>query len=120
MSFPGALLAALCVTIATPALAQANLALGKPTATSSRTKWSKADGGNGAVDGIKDGRFGFHTDALPGSWWQVDLGSTIALDRVVIFNRQDCCAERARTLGVLLSDDGQTFRPVYKNDGSIF
>jgi F5/8 type C domain/Domain of unknown function (DUF4476) len=105
---------------APPARAEVNLALGRPTATSSRSQWSRPDDGHGAVDGVKNGSFGFHTDALPDSWWQVDLGSVQPLDRVVIFNRQDCCAERARTLQVLLSDDGGSWRIVYKHDGSVF
>ena len=28
----------------------------------------------GAVDGVKDGKWGFHTDFENNPWWQVDLG----------------------------------------------
>jgi len=43
----------------------------------------------GAVDGVKDGRYGFHTAAEPNPWWQVDLGRASEIARVVVFNRLD-------------------------------
>ncbi|MFH1921499.1 MAG: discoidin domain-containing protein [Planctomycetota bacterium] len=43
----------------------------------------------GAVDGVKDGRFGFHTDRDASPWWQVDLGEPVGLDRIVVYNRCD-------------------------------
>ncbi len=96
---------------------QVNLALGKPCAQSSRSQWSNSE--QGAVDGVKNGSFGFHTGPGP-AWWQVDLGAMYALDQVVIFNRTDCCAERARTIQVLLSDNGADFRTIYTHNGSVF
>jgi hypothetical protein len=99
---------------------EVNLALGKPASQSSRSQFSTPAGAQGAVDGVKNGGFGFHTSLEPNPWWQVDLGAVQVLDHVVIFNRQDCCAERARTLHVLLSDDGRVFRDVYAHNGSIF
>ena len=43
----------------------------------------------GAVDGIKDGKYAFHTglDAQP--WWQVDLGNVQPVARIVVYNRLD-------------------------------
>ena len=44
----------------------------------------------GACDGIKNGRWGFHTASGElDPWWQVDLQSQYKLDRIVIFNRTD-------------------------------
>jgi len=109
------------VLISAPvARADVNLALGRPATQSSFSQWSTPIGAQGAVDGIKNGGFGFHTQLQASPWWQVDLGAVRLVDRVVVFNRQDCCAERARTLQVLLSDNGAVFRTVYVHDGSIF
>jgi hypothetical protein len=111
---------ALALLFAPIARADDNLALGKPAAQSSRSQWSTPIGPQGAVDGVKDGGPGFHTGLQVNPWWEVDLGAVQALDRVVVFNRQDCCAERARTLHVLLSLNGHTFQDVYAHDGSVF
>jgi len=73
----------------------------------------------GACDGIKDGKWGFHTDNQDNPWWQIDLGQSIPLERVVIYNRCDF-ADRASRLGVLISDDAETFRPFYKHDSTAF
>lgn len=97
--------------------AATNLALGKFCSTSSRSQWSGDE--QGAVDGVKNGGFGFHTDPGP-AWWQVDLGSSCTLVNVVIFNRTDCCSERARYLQVLLSNDGANFTTSYAHNGSVF
>lgn len=74
----------------------------------------------GGCDGVKDGRWGFHTALEDNPWWQVDLGGAIPLDRVVIYNRCDGTAGRAARLAVLLSEDGQRFAQVYQHDGSVF
>jgi cytochrome c553 len=75
----------------------------------------------GAVDGVKDGTYGFHVGDQQDPWWQVDLGQSLALDRVVVFNRGDGNVEkRAAQLKVLLSDDGKSWKAVYQHDGSVF
>ena len=73
----------------------------------------------GAVDGIIDGGYNFHTDLEQDPWWQVDLGRPYALDRVVIWNRVSLW-ERARTITVRLSDDAESWREVYRHDGTKF
>lgn len=75
----------------------------------------------GAVDGIKNGKWGFHTDAEPGPWWQVDLKEPQALERVVIWNRCDPgMAARNFRIHVLTSEDGTNFQPCYTHDGTAF
>jgi len=74
----------------------------------------------GAVDGIKNGEWGFHTEFEDNPWWQVDLGAVKRLNRLVVFNRNGPFAERAGCLRVLVSDTGEEFRQVYKHDGSVF
>lgn len=60
---------ALIAAVASPAwAAPSNLALGKPTQTSSTSEWSHPNDGQGAVDGIINGSFGFHTNAGPNQW----------------------------------------------------
>jgi formylglycine-generating enzyme required for sulfatase activity len=73
----------------------------------------------GAVDGIKSGAFGFHTERQKDPWWQVDLQQVHALGRVLVFNR-DGAQERARYLTLQVSLDGRTWQDVYKHDGSLF
>lgn len=103
----------------TPALGE-NLALNRPAKQSSTSTWSHAKDAQGGVDGVKNGRFGFHTNLEANPWWQVDLGTVCLLDEVRVFNRLDANRERARTLRVLLSSDGGTWRTVYTHDGSVF
>jgi hypothetical protein len=62
-----------------------------------------------AIDGITDGNFGngsvTHTDNDdPAPWWQVDLLKEYPLDRVVIWNRTDCCPERLSDFRVSILD----------------
>ena len=63
----------------------------------------------GALDGVTDGKWGFHTENQLNPWWQIDLGQAVRLDRLTIYNRCDI-ADRASRLMVLLSDDAQNFR----------
>lgn len=39
-------------------------------------------------------------------WFMFDLGKRMAIDRVVIWNRRDCCQNRAEGIQVQLSNDG--------------
>jgi len=73
----------------------------------------------GACDGIKDGKWGFHTQNEPNPWWQLDLGQSTPIDRIVIYNRCDL-AERTARLIILVSGDGKSFQQVYQHDGSVF
>jgi hypothetical protein len=74
----------------------------------------------GGCDGVKNGKWGFHTALEDNPWWQVDLGAAVPLDRLVIYNRCDHCAGRAARLAVLASQDGKDFRPAYRHDGTTF
>lgn len=78
------------------------------------------DDAAGGCDGVKDGNWGFHTANEANPWWQVDLGSSVDLGRLMLFNRCDGFAERNRHLCVLLSDDGRAWRQVYQHNGSVF
>ena len=74
----------------------------------------------GGCDGIKDGMWGFHTDFTKNPWWQVDLGSSNSIGRVVIWNRGDGAGGRAARLQILVSSNGQEWQQVYANEGKAF
>jgi hypothetical protein len=74
----------------------------------------------GGCDGVKNGKWGFHTENEPNPWWQVDLGEPAPLDRLVLYNRCDRCSERNNRILVLASDDAETWRELYQHDGTVF
>jgi len=82
-----------------------NLALNKP-ATQIST-YSTAVAGL-AVDGNTNGNFNgnsvTHTATGTQDWWQVDLGSSYALETIKVWNRTDCCGERLSNFYVFVSD----------------
>jgi len=86
-----------------------------------RPPLSQADAA-GAVDGVKDGKYAFHTGQEPHPWWQVDLGATHALARVVVFNRLDYAPglHNADTLRILVSTNGTSWRLVHDQGGRHF
>ena len=77
----------------------------------------------GGCDGIKTGRFGFHTASGEiDPWWQVDLGKPTRLDRVVVFNRTDGRPERTSKIKILVALDPKSaeFETVYEHNGGAF
>ena len=75
----------------------------------------------GGCDGVRNGFWGFCTSREANPWWQVDLGRSLRLDRIVIYNRCDGRVEgRAARLQVLLSGDGRTWAERYQHDGKPF
>ncbi|KAI8502525.1 hypothetical protein Bbelb_201130 [Branchiostoma belcheri] len=86
-----------------------NVALGK---RASQTSTSSGGVANHAVDGNTDGRWDVgsctHTIEVTSNptWW-VDLGHPYQIDRVVVFNRQDCCWERLNPFNIHIGDSDQ-------------
>jgi hypothetical protein len=82
----------------------ANLAAGRIAAQSSTYAPASR-----AVDGNTDGDF-FHASvthtwgAETNPWWEVDLGSSTAINSIVIWNRTDCCKERLADYWIFVSD----------------
>ncbi|MFH1265234.1 MAG: discoidin domain-containing protein, partial [Planctomycetota bacterium] len=78
----------------------------------------------GGCDGVKTGGCGFHTaSGEQDPWWQVDLGGTFRLDRVVVYNRTDGnTAPRTQNLRVLVAGDAEVgeFTEVYQHNGETF
>ena len=82
-----------------------DLALGKHASQSSEFGETRAAA---AVDGNTDGRYEqhsvMHTALNTNAWWEVDLGTSEAIDSVVVWNRTDCCSERLKDYWVFVSD----------------
>jgi FkbM family methyltransferase len=97
-----------------------NLALGRPASQSSRSEYSRPDDPQGAVNGVRNGQFGFHTAFEESPWWQVDLGEVMPIGEIRIYNRVDQEAARARTLIVLVSDDNVAWRCIHRQEGRPF
>jgi hypothetical protein len=76
----------------------------------------------GAVDGVKDGKYAFHTGHQANPWWQVDLGSVTPIARIVVFNRLDYAPglHNADNLRILTSDDGHNWTLRHDNKGRHF
>jgi hypothetical protein len=93
-----------------------NVALGKPAQQSSTysADYSAAKG----VDGRKDSFF--HTGIENNPWWQVDLQGNYAISYIMLYNRTDCCSERARTVQVMLSQNGSNWQTIYAHNGTTF
>jgi hypothetical protein len=86
----------------------ANVALGKSAAQSSTFPGYSTDGAAAAVDDNTDGNFQdgsvTATNLDPNPWWQVDLGASVTVSSIVIFNRTDCCGSRLGDYWVFVSD----------------
>jgi len=76
----------------------------------------------GACDGIKNGRWGFHTASNEQDpWWQVDLQDQYELDRVIVFNRTDGnTAARTKNLQILAGANVDSLELIYQHDGTVF
>jgi len=90
-----------------------NLALRKQ-ATASST-FAGYDGAAGAVDG-NTMDIGFHTEQQERPWLLVDLGSVQTVRQVIVYNRGDCCKDRAVPLIVEASVDGKEFQQIARRD----
>lgn len=76
----------------------------------------------GACDGLKDGKYGFHTGLEANPWWQVDLRKPTAIARIVVYNRLDYLPglHNADHLQILTSDDAKNWTLRYDNQGRHF
>ncbi|MFN7924135.1 MAG: discoidin domain-containing protein [Bryobacteraceae bacterium] len=95
-----------------------NIALSKTASQSSTAFGGPAANG---VNGVLEPDYGFHTDEQVNPWWQVDLGQSSTVCQVRLFNRVDPqFLDRARSISINASDDGVTFRTVYRHDNSVW
>ncbi len=88
---------------------RANLAYRRPVRGSS--SFSAEYQPSRLVDGIRT-ELGFHTKHENGPFAVIDLGKVTSFERVVVYNRTDCCFNRAVPLVVEVSDDDSTYLPL--------
>jgi hypothetical protein len=91
-----------------PAASTSDLALGKTASQSSTLPGYPIPSPGAAVDGNTDGSY-FDgsvtaTNLDQNAWWQVDLGASVNVSSVVIFNRTDCCGNRLNDFWVFISN----------------
>jgi len=66
--------------------------------------------GSNTADRALDGNTASFTETAQGSqpagepWWQADIGATVAIQEVVLINRQDCCKVRLRDIEIQVLD----------------
>ncbi|KAI8512312.1 hypothetical protein Bbelb_089510 [Branchiostoma belcheri] len=88
--------------------ASPNLALGKPTFQSNVAHNGFA---TRATDGCRDPNWGSqcctHTNCETNPWLQVDLGTSVRVQWVVIMNRADCCRERLTPFNVHIGNNAR-------------
>ncbi|KAG9467829.1 fucolectin-6-like [Eleutherodactylus coqui] len=69
-----------------------------------------------AIDGIKDTTYRdgscTHTTQILNPWWQVDLQESYRISKIIITNRQDCCAERLLGAEVRIGNHPNNRNPV--------
>ena len=97
-----------------------NIALHRPTSQSSYYE-DDSSKSKSAVNGIKNGRYGFHTKHEVNPWWMVDLGAVTRFDEIILYNRLEAqCLQRARFVSVVHSSDGRNWTELYSHDGTAF
>ena len=97
-----------------------NIALHKKASQSSVCEYSlrstvEADAA-GAVDGVLDGYYSFHTETEDAPWWKVDLGNMHTISEIWVFNRIEPpeCAYRAQNLAIDIGDDQEVYTEVFR------
>lgn len=90
-------------TLTPTAFASSNLAL------NATVRHSQAEpGGSRAVDGITNGDFAqgsvMHSVSDPNAWLEIDLGRSVDIGAIRVWNRTDCCKDRLDNFWLFVSD----------------
>ncbi len=99
-----------------------NISRGKIATQSSICQWSASQthelDASGAINGVINGRQGFHTDVEDAPWWIVDLGEIFSIFQIKIFNRMDIpgVAERSSRLTIEIGTRGDNIREIYRRE----
>ena len=98
-----------------------NISLNKPVRASSDGGYATPEDMAKLVNGGADKKgFSFHTRLEPNPWVEIDLKARALLSQIDVLNRVDCCQDRAASLTVLISENGQDWKEVYQHDGTPF
>ena len=86
------------------------------------TRVTTASDAAGAVDGVKNGKYAFHTGQQPNPWWQVDLLEPTAIARIVVYNRLDYAPglHNADRMRIFASDDAVKWTLIHDCGGKHF
>ncbi|KAI8508936.1 hypothetical protein Bbelb_127840 [Branchiostoma belcheri] len=92
--------------------ADTNIAVGRPAFQTSTSVHYSTDGvPSRAVDGNLNSNYRglscTHTLSEHNPAWWVDLGNSFPINRVTVFNRQDCCWERINPFNIHVGDSDQ-------------
>ena len=60
-----------------------------------------------------------HTQDEPFPWLAIDYGTSVAVKRVEIFNRDDCCGDRTKNVDVRISNELPTSASQMFSGGSL-
>ncbi len=94
-----------------------NLALNAKATQSSLSPHSTTDGAGGGCNGKITGGFGFHTNFEFNPWWMLDFKKVVNLSAVFIYNRMDAASDRANSLRLFASVDGEKWIQIYNHKG---
>ncbi|XP_045161859.2 fucolectin-5-like [Mercenaria mercenaria] len=61
----------------------------------------------------------FHTKSAAINWWYVDLEQIYPISLIELYNRLDCCSNRARNITVLVGDSLNSLTQVAHYSGQI-
>jgi len=100
---------ALALSMAMRVFAPKDLALHKPVQATPAGYETTA---NGAVDGEKNGRFGFHSEETDSPFLRIDLEKVFSVKTIKVFGRGDCCFDQSIPLALEVSTDGVSFRKI--------
>ena len=60
-----------------------------------------------------------HTKNEPSPWLAIDYGTPVTVNRVEIFNREDCCGDRTKNIDVRVSNELPTSASEMFTGGSL-
>jgi len=87
-----------------------NLALNKQVTSSSQRPGSPVP--SGVVNGDVEHTYGVHTNVEANPWVRIDLGATVPIHEVRVYNRGDGYENEIIPLLLQLSDDGESYEDV--------
>jgi len=109
--------------LTTKAFAAPNIALKKPVQMSSRRVDLAPPSGlapSGVVDGVKKGTYDVCSNFEVNPWVTIDLQKSFKINKVVVYNRGDCCwGDRDLPAVIDLSEDGEKWHEVGRRTTSF-
>ena len=92
-----------------------NIAKNAKVTFSSTSKWSTDNDNKEIVNAEHNRDYSFHSDLEQNPWVELDLGTSYALDRIVVFNiKKKVYQIRANTLQVAISEDKLNYEVIHQ------